>query len=227
MLSSFLLLLTQACFGFSFNKSKTKLNKSVYGHKNKTFYCGCSYQAKSIDLKSCEVKTNKHKKRKTRLEWEHIVPAHAFGESFLEWREHKKICGKKSKSPRKCARRKSKLFKLMEGDPFNLVPAVGSVNALRSNYSFAEIYEGEELCAGFRLKDRKVMPAKHLKGDIARIYFYMNNKYPHRGIISRKNTKLFEAWNKLDPISPEECKRYQSIKNQFNAENEILAKGCK
>lgn len=221
-----LLCQAQVCFGFSFNKSKTELNKNVYGKKNKTFYCGCSYQAKTIDLKSCEVKTKKHKKRKSRLEWEHIVPAHAFGQSFSEWREHKKVCGKKSKSPRKCARKKNDLFRLMEGDPYNLVPAVGSVNALRSNFSFAELTQGEELCSGFFLKERKVMPRNSVKGDIARIYFYMDLKYPNRGIISNKNAKLFEAWSKQDPISPEECKRYQDIKKQFKAENEILAKGC-
>ena len=70
------------------------------------------------------------------------------------------------------------------------------------------------------------MPRNSVQGDIARIYFYMDLKYPNRGIISNKNAKLFEAWSKQDPISPEECKRYQDIKKQFKAENEILAKGC-
>ena len=213
-------------WAISFGQAKQVLREKVYAHKDKTFYCLCEYQARSIDLKSCQVKTKKYKKRKARLEWEHIVPAHAFGQSFQAWREHKKVCGAKSKSPRKCARKSDKLFSQMEGDPHNLVPAVGSVNALRSNYSFAEFSGGEELCTGFFLQDRKVMPPQSVKGDIARIYFYMDLIYPGRGVISGKNKKLFEAWNKLDPVDSIECERYLKIKQETKIENPVLLKEC-
>lgn len=160
-----------------------------------------------------------------RVEWEHIVPAHAFGQSFKEWRDHKKIC--KKKSARKCARKKSSLFNEMEGDPYNLVPAVGSINALRSNYSFAELSSGTELCrGGLKLEGRKVMPPNNRKGDVARIYAYMDQKYPGRGIISKKNRKLYEAWQKLDPADAEECNRYLKIKTASKLENIILKKAC-
>ncbi|MAZ47159.1 MAG: endonuclease I [Halobacteriovoraceae bacterium] len=211
----------------TFSQAKTMLKGKIYQKKEKTFYCQCQFQAKSIDHKSCDVFSKKYKKRRGRLEWEHIVPAHAFGQSFISWREHKKICGKKSKSPRKCARKKDQEFSEMEGNPYNLVPSVGSINALRSNYSFAQFIGGEELCNGFFLKERKVMPAKQIRGDISRIYFYMNKTYPGRGIISRKNQKLFEAWDKLDPVDKEECDRYASIKLNSGLENDILLERCK
>lgn len=39
-----------------------------------------------------------------------------------------------------------------------------------------------------------------IRGDIARIYFYMDDAYPGRSIISKKNRKMFKALNKADPI---------------------------
>ena len=209
----------------SFNQAKTFHRRDIYGHKNRTFYCDCAYQARSIQLKSCEIKTQKFRERKNRLEWEHIVPAWAFGQSFKAWRKHRQIC--KNKSPRKCARKKSDLFKSMEGDPYNLVPAVGSVNAVRRHYSFAELSSGDLLCKrGLMLSGRKVMPPHHRKGDVARIYQYMHQKYPGRGIISKKNKNLFDAWDQQDPVDNEECQRYLRIKKITSLENEILKKRC-
>lgn len=211
----------------SFGKAKNLLSSKVYGAKNRSFYCDCEYQKKSIKGKTCKIYTKKHKKRSKRLEWEHVVPAHAFGQSFKEWREPKTFCPKK-RSPRKCAAKKNKLFKEMEGNLHNLVPSVGSINAVRSNYSFAELTSQKLLCEkGVVLDNRKVMPPKNRKGDIARIYFYMDNKYPNRGIISNKNKKLFEAWNKIDPVDEDEC-YYSKLKAKLQGdENEFVMQSCK
>ena len=185
----------------SFGKAKSILKK-IYGNKNKTFYCDCPYQKKSIKLKKCKLALKKFKKRSKRLEWEHIVPAHAFGQSFKEWRESANVCGykknkkgkKKKISPRKCAK-KNQIFSFMESDIYNLVPAIGSVNALRSNFSMAELTQSElEVCPGVMKHNRKFMPPANKKGDIARIYMYMDKVYPGRGIISKKNT----GWKEIE-----------------------------
>jgi deoxyribonuclease-1 len=213
-------------FAISFNKGKKILRTKVYPIKGKTFYCNCEYNNKTIIPKGCGLELKKYNNRKYKLEWEHIVPAHAFGKSFHEWRNAKTICPQKKgkhSSARKCARKKNKLFKQMEGDVYNLVPSVGSVNALRSNYSFSEIDKTQlDVCSsGFKIANKKVMPPESKKGDVARIYFYMNSKYPGRGIISKKNIKLFKAWNKIDPVDNDECKLnykkslYQGHLNQF------------
>ena len=34
----------------------------------------------------------------------------------------------------------------------------------------------------------------------SRIYFYMHAAYPGRGIISKKNRRLFAAWDRQDPV---------------------------
>lgn len=217
----------------SFGEAKSTLMK-VYGHKNKTFYCDCPYQKKSIKLRKCNLKLKKYKKRSSRLEWEHIVPAHAFGQSFSQWRNSATICGyrknkkgkKKKISSRKCAR-KNKLFSAMESDIYNLVPAVGSVNALRSNFSMAQLTSSEmEICPGVMKSKKKFMPADNKKGDVARIYLYMDQVYPGHGIISKKNTKLFQAWDKLDPVDKEECELAKRKQKYQGSVNPIMSQRC-
>ncbi|WP_029917467.1 endonuclease [Pelobacter seleniigenes] len=61
------------------------------------------------------------------------------------------------------------------------------------------------------IADRKAELSENIRGDIALIYFYMNDAYPGRGIISGKNRKLFEAWDKQDPVDAWECERERRI----------------
>lgn len=205
----------------SFQQAKVE-NRNIYGNENLTFYCRCPYQANSIKSKRCKVETKKFTKRKSRLEWEHIVPAHAFGHSFKQWRENKTICktkNKKFKTPRSCARQ-NKEFVQMESDIYNIVPVVGAINAIRNKYSMAMFNPHKsELCPGLFVENRKIMPPERIRGDIARIYFYMQQTYPGRGIISKKNIKLFQAWDKLDPVDKLECeitRKKQKIQKNIN-----------
>lgn len=219
----------------SFGEAKSKLRK-IYGNKNITFYCSCPYQKKSIKLKKCNLDLKKYKKRSKRLEWEHIVPAHAFGQSFNEWRNSKTVCGykttskgkKKKISSRKCAK-KNKLYRAMEADIYNLVPAVGSVNALRSNFSMSKLEKSDTpICPGVFKKARKFMPRDSKKGNVARIYMYMDSTYPGRGIISKKKRKMFKLWDELDPVDEQECKITKlKQKYQVNKNNIILSRCLK
>ena len=128
----------------SFSKSK-KLLRKLYKDNPVTLYCGCSYKGKKPNLSSCGYIPKKNNKRANRIEWEHVVPAHAFGKSFSEWRDgHPKCVTKKGKKfkGRKCAEKMNKEYKRMQADMYNLYPAIGEVNGRRSNYSMS-IIEGE------------------------------------------------------------------------------------
>lgn len=101
----------------------------------------------------------------------------------------------------------------MEADLYNLQPAIGEVNGLRSNYSM-EMIPGERRAFGtcdVEIEGHKIEPRPEIRGDIARTYRYMHHAYPGRGIISRSNEKLFEAWDKLDPIDDWERERARRI----------------
>ncbi|MBM66169.1 MAG: endonuclease I [Myxococcales bacterium] len=190
---------------------------TVFRDQRTSFYCGCSFEADGrIDWASCGYIPRANSKRARRIEWEHVVPAHAFGQSFPEWRQGHPSCvntkGKAYKG-RRCVRKVSAAFRRMEADLYNLQPAIGEVNADRSNYSMAEL-EGEEREYGacdVEIRERKIEPRPSVRGDIARTYFYMDKAYPGRGIIGAKRRKLFEAWAKADPIDAWERKRVQAI----------------
>lgn len=183
-----------------------------------TFYCGCDFTPDNEISHSNGYIPKKTWKRAHRLEWEHIVPAHAFGQSFNEWREGHPECVDSKGKPfkgRNCARKVSVPFRYMESDMFNLVPAVGEINGLRSNFSFAMI-PGEKREFGtcdMEIENRKAEPPPEVRGNIARIYFYMDAAYPGHGVIGKKNRKMFEAWDKEDPVDNWECERVQELEH--------------
>lgn len=111
---------------------------------------------------------------------------------------------------------------------YNLEPAVGEINGLRSNYSFA-MTSGEKREFGscdMEIEGRKAEPPPKVRGDIARTYFYMDSAYPGRGVISRKNRKLFDAWNKQDPVDSWECERAIRIEKIQGNENPFVKQAC-
>ena len=200
----------------SFNKSKKTLLKQVYHDQHKTFYCDSEFNQNKQVFHTSGYIPIKDNKRANRLEWEHVVPAHAFGQSFKEWREGDPKCvsskGKSFKG-RKCAEKLNYQYRYMQADMHNLVPAIGEVNGLRSNYSFAMIPREEKRFGScdMEISNHKAEPPEDVRGDIARTYFYMNDAYPNRGIISKKNGKLFKAWDKKDPVDDWECEREKRI----------------
>ena len=214
----------------SFTKSK-KLLLKVYKDNSVTLYCGCKFKGKKPNLSSCGYIPKKDNKRSNRIEWEHVVPAHAFGKSFSEWSKgHPKCINKKGKKfkGRKCAQKINEEFRRIQADMFNLYPAIGEVNGRRSNYSMG-IIEGEKREFGkcdVEIKNRKVEPREEIRGEIARTYLYMDLVYPDRGIILEENRELFESWNKSDPVDEWECERAKRIEKIQGNRNEIVLKKC-
>lgn len=211
----------------SFSKSK-KLMEQVYYDNMFSFYCNCpySYQLTDKSIKavvdnlSCGYIPRKNEKRGKYIEWEHVVPAWAFGNTRKCWREE--ICtdshGNKYKG-RKCCTKIDKVFRAMEADMYNLYPAVGELNADRKNYKYG-IIPGEERQYGacdFEVSDKLVEPKEDIRGDIARTYFYMEKTYNMP--ISDKQRKLFEVWDKQDKIDEWElirAKRIEKIQGNRN-----------
>ncbi len=215
----------------SFNKAKKILLNQVYKDHKTTFYCGCSFEKKK--LLPCDNYTpRKINARSKRIEWEHIVPASHFGQSFKEWREGDPACvTKKGKSfkGRKCAEKMNTKYRYMQSDLYNLHPAIGEINGLRSNYRF-DMIAGENREFGicdFEVQGRIAEPPEHVRGDIARTYQYMDYAYPNHGIVSKSNKKLFKVWSKQDPVDDWECERCKRIEAIQSNANPIVKKACK
>ncbi|ANG62896.1 deoxyribonuclease I [Marinobacterium aestuarii] len=190
----------------SFSAAKREL-VAIYADNPTSFYCGCRYGAHGKrlepDLASCGYQARKNANRAGRIEWEHVMPAWVFGHQRQCWQQGgRRAC---SKDPD---------FKLMEADMNNLVPAIGEVNGDRSNYAYGMI-SGEPRAYGacdveVDFKGRTLEPSDAIRGDIARIYFYMRDRYQLR--LSQSETRLLEVWNRADPVDSWELERNKRIR---------------
>ena len=189
----------------SFSSAKKKALKVVYSGRRTTFYCGCGYTVrKQVDASKCGYTPRKANVRSRRIEWEHVVPASAFGQHRACWKRG--ACPKYK--TRKCCGKIDPEFRRMEADLQNLVPAVGELNADRSNYRFGNI-PGEARVYGkcdFEVdRKRKIAePPKSLRGDIARAYLYMHYAYKRKGgksglPLTKAQIARFVKWHRADP----------------------------
>lgn len=82
----------------------------------------------------------------------------------------------------------------MQADMYNLYPAIGAVNAMRSNYNFTMLPHASSSFGQCLMKidDRKAEPPVACHGKIARAYFYMESAYP-RYSMSSSQRKLMNA----------------------------------
>lgn len=202
----------------SFNSAKTSLKK-IYSDQDTSFYCGCemSYNEKKKlipEFKNCGFEYRKNEKRANRIEWEHVLTAWDFGHQKTCWQEGgRKACSKE------------KDFKIMESDIHNLVPAIGEVNGDRSNRPIGMIASPDKDVYGkckttVSFDEDKLMPRNEVKGDIARIMFYMHDRYNLK--MSKQNYKLYSVWHKQDPVSAEELRIHNLKAKKQGNENPFV-----
>lgn len=239
ILLAFLLVMGQSniCFAKgnqtieTFREAKKQLAK-VYADHRQTFYCKADFLEDGTVIHPEGFVSPKHAKRSKKIEWEHIVPAENFGRAFVEWREGHPDCVDSKGKPfkgRKCAEKVNKEFQRMLSDMYNLVPAIGSVNALRSNYNFVELSPETANTFGtcpVKISGRAVEPASYSKGSIARTYFYIESKYPTFRI-SKKMRNTLTIWDQKYPVDEWECKRAQRIEKIQRNTNNIVIDQCK
>lgn len=216
----------------SFSQSKKTLLKKVFYDRRTTIYCGASFDKdKNITLPEGFV-ASVYKKRATRVEWEHVVPAENFGRAFTEWREGADMCVSSKGKPyrgRKCADKASLEYRYMQADMYNLFPSVGAVNAARQNYNFVMLSGSSKSDFGscdMRIEGKKAQPPERARGRIARTYMYMDMVYPKYSM-SKQQRNLMDAWDKQYPIEESECVRNTRIKAIQKNTNPILNERCR
>lgn len=186
----------------TFETAKRLMYKRIYYDHQITFYAKCKYSGHRIHPQSCGLKVKRDKVRSGRTEAEHIVPAWELA--------HKMPCWKKG--GREYCKETSADYVRMSSDLYNLVPSVGELNASRSNYPFGIVY-GERRDFGnnvdFEVRNKVAEPREDVRGDIARIYFYMMDAYHLQ--LSTQQYNLFQAWDKADPVDSWERTRAARI----------------
>ncbi|MDC3192349.1 endonuclease [Pseudoalteromonas elyakovii] len=227
----------------SFSSAKKRAEKYIYHDQNRTFYCRCDYvfddtedldgdgdvKETMIKPQSCGyiprnplTKKRKPNARVSRIEWEHIVPAAQFGQHRSCWKRNGKD------NARKNCTKTDKAFEIAEGDLHNLVPAVGELNADRSDFNFGEI-DGKNRAYGqcdfeVSFEADLVEPTDFVKGNIARIYLYMVEK--HGAKVTPEKLEMFKLWNKIDPIDRWECERDRRISTIQGNSNHFVSQEC-
>lgn len=214
----------------SFSHAKKMLER-IYSDHRITVYCGARFDArKQVEIPAGFV-TPAHEKRAGRIEWEHAVPAENFGRAFLEWREGAPQCvdrkGKAFKG-RRCAEKVNADYRRMQADMYNLFPAIGAVNAMRSNRQYSAL-PGEPSAFGScpaRVAGNRFEPPDEAKGQLARAALYMADSYPQYRL-SRQQRQLFEAWDRMFPVDAWECTRARRIEQAQGNENARVKAPCR
>ena len=196
-------------YAADFSQSKKILLKQIYPDHQKTFYCENSYKLDIVDGKEKTViinDINRYSPRKPNrpeskfVNWEHVMPASKLGSTLVCWKNGgRKAC------------RNDTLFKKMESDMHNLVPSIAELNSDRGNFEFGDKLPTPEQYGQCRFevdfKAKRAYPREDIRGDIARIYFYMSDKYNIN--LSKQERRMMEVWDKQDPID-----EWERIKNK-------------
>ena len=187
--------------------SFTTAKKRMYAvHESiPTLYCGCEATGKAPDLTSCGLASYSGT-RWERLEAEHVVPASVIGATRPCWEE----------GGRDYCIDVDPVYRAAHNDLHNLYPAVGQINLYRSNNSMGLIADEdtEYGTCDFEVDTDadRVEPRPEVRGDIARIYFYMEWMYGVQ--ISEGQRRLFMHWHKSDPVSVTERTRDEAIQTK-------------
>jgi deoxyribonuclease-1 len=202
----------------------------VYNNHRTTLYCGAIFDAKKQVTPPKGFTTTKYVKRSEKVEWEHVVPAENFGRIFSEWRDgHKQCVNSKSKAfnGRKCAEKINIEYRYMQADMFKLYPAIGAVNALRSNYNFTMLpaMKSDFGSCSMKIDNRKAEPPERARGQISRTYLYMDGAYKQYSM-SKSQRQLMGVWDKIYPVDARECTRAKKIASLQKSMNNIVKSRC-
>lgn len=203
----------------SFSTAKKRAFDVIYQDRRTTVYCDCSFDAnKAIDASSCgyvprnpTTAAGNPNQRAQRMEWEHVVPASRFGRMRTCWQDKNSIPECSGLDSRKCCRKVDQEFKEMEADLMNLRPAVGELNADRSDNPYGLI-EGEPRQYGacdFEVQGGVAEPDESDRGEIGRTYLYMEHAWGMT--LTAEERALFTAWHQADPPDDFEISRNQRI----------------
>lgn len=208
----------------NFSQAKYLLKKNVYFDQNEngfigSSYCGCDWQwvgrsGGRTDLASCGYEIRAQEVRANRTEYEHVVAAYAMGSQRQCWQN----------GGRKNCVATDEQFSVMEANMHNLTVVIGEVNADRSNYRFGMVSGNSAMYGQCNsktdFKQRVFEPRDEVKGMVARINFYMHDRYNLR--MSEQQQRLFMAWHKQFPVSEWERIRDKRIANVMGHSNPFV-----
>ena len=215
----------------SFQAAKRHLT-ILYADHAQTLYSGCAFDLdRQVDTADCGYRQQREGRRAHSLEWEHVVPAEAFGRGFAAWQVGHPDCidrrGRLFRG-RQCAAKVDLTFRRIEADMYNLYPEIGELNNLRANIPMGrvEVSRYDFGTAGVRLGEGHFQPRQEVLGDVARTYLYMDAAYPMLQLLNGSDRALYQLWSAADPVDAWECERARRIERVQGNRNLLVATPC-
>lgn len=205
----------------TFEQAKIAAKEQIYYDQTQagTLYCGCQWRwtgrsGGRVDLASCGYEVRSQVARAERLEWEHIVPAYNFGRARQCWQQ----------GGRDHCNATDPVFNAMEADLHNLAPSIGEVNGDRSNYDYGMLPNSPKTYGAcptkVDIRMKVAEPRDEVKGMVARVYFYMFDRYNLR--MSRQQQQLLTAWDKQFPVTAWERERDRRVARVMGHSNPFV-----
>jgi len=230
-----LLLLPAALLGRGYeapdNRTKAvKLIKKIHYDYKQTWLNGCDYiydPASCMDVTIVDTSTCGVQEQKQRVKWIQIVPDSFYGRNRECMNEEvcvSKYTGKSYKGKR-CCRQSDAVYRKMEADLFNYIPVVSAVAEKRKEQLFGKVEKPLYLIGKVKMDGSFIEPPDSLKGDIARVYLYMNERY---GLdLSLDEKEAFYYWHKLDSVDKRECDIAKTIMKIQGSSNRWIKEKCR
>lgn len=212
------------------NRSQAKnLVKMVYLDYKKTLLTGCDYiydpttcmDKTLVDTATCDVNEQNQS-----MVWIQVVPDTFYGRNMACMNENvcvSEFTGKAFKGAR-CCRLSSDVYKKMEAELFNLIPVVSAVAEKAKGKIFGEVKTPKETVGGVKFDENFVEPPDSVKGDIARVYLYMDSRYGLQ--LSSAQKELFLRWHRADAVDQRECSIAKVFTKVQGVPNPLVEEGC-
>ncbi len=207
----------------SFAQAKKRM-QYVYKYHPEGFFSGCSYNHKKmdeIDTSRCGYAPSESENAPERIVWEAVMSPERFGSDLTCWAEGDKACVSSEGTPfkgRRCCRKTSREFRIMQADMMNLVPVIDTLGSARAGWDFGTETpkSGHYGSVPFEVDTTKhqVLVRPEIRGDIARIYLYMSKTYNIK--LTEAERKQMQEWNLEDPEDAWEKRRRKLIDKYQN-----------
>lgn len=236
MMKLFLLVLTAiTLFGRGYeapdNRTQAiKLIKKIHFDYKKTWLNGCDY---SYDLGSCMDKTMVDtascsvQEQNQTVKWIQVVPDSFYGRNRECMNEEvcvSKYTGKNYKGKR-CCRQNDAEYRKMEADLFNFIPVVSAIADKRKDQIFMKVEKAKYVVGKVKIDENAIEPPDNMKGDIARVYLYMNQRYGLE--LSLEEKEDYYYWHKLDSVDKRECAIAKTIMKIQGSTNRWIQERCR
>ncbi len=213
------------------NRSQAKnLVMMVYLDDKTTLLNGCAYiydpttcmNRTFVDTATCSVNEQNQS-----MVWMQVVPDIFYGRNMACMNDNvcvSEFTGKAFKGER-CCRRVNSTYRQMEAELFNLIPVVSAVAEKRKDKIFGEVKTAKETVGGVKFDENFIEPPDSVKGNIARVYLYMDERYGLQ--LSSAQKELFLRWHRLDAVDQRECSIAKVFTKVQGVPNNWIEEGCK